>query len=104
VCKVKPGLVEPEFPAVELHTHRSIPEAMIPENRDVLGEREALSGKRPPMKWLKEANRAPNHTERLTPIKAGSPKSREAQGDGVAIVAKCLGECPGQDEGRQRVL
>ena len=31
----------------------------------------------------------------------GSPTSREAHGDRVAIVIKCLGQCPGQGEGPQ---
>jgi hypothetical protein len=34
---------------------------------------------------------------------AGSPPSREAQGDGVAIVLNCSGSCPGHGEGQQVV-
>jgi len=40
---------------------------------------------------------------RLMWVKAGSPKSRETQGDGVPIVAKCSGQCLRHDEGEQGV-
>ncbi len=55
------------------------------------------------MRWLKETNKAPTRTERLMSTNAGSPKSREAQGDGVAIVLNCSGECPRHGEGQQVV-
>ena len=31
--EVKPGLAEPQFPAMQLYIHRSIPEAMTPYKR-----------------------------------------------------------------------
>jgi hypothetical protein len=48
----------------------------------------ALYGERPPMKGLKETNGGPKHTTRSAGVNAGSPTSREAQGDGVPVVAK----------------
>ena len=49
-----------------------------------------LYGERPVVNGLKETNEAPKHTKRLINVKAGSPTSREAYGDGVPIVIKNL--------------
>jgi len=105
---VKPELAEPQeksrvtknprFPAVQNHARRSIPETATPQkhisDQDVeisqrwAGLANALCGERPAMSRLKETNGAPTRTTRLLCVKAGSPTSREAQGDGVPIVLK----------------
>ena len=74
---------------------------MTPNNACNLGMQKALSGERPPMKRFKETNGGPKRTRRSTVVNAGSPTSREAHGDGAAIVAKRSGQRLRHDEGRQ---
>ena len=86
VRMVKAGLLESQFPLVQTPTHRSIALAVTPNSHqwDEVGE--PLLGEGPAMNGLKEMNGTPKRAERLTSANAGSPTSREAQGDGVAIV------------------
>jgi hypothetical protein len=52
---------------------------------------EALFGERPVGNRFKEMSRTPKRTTRSAVVNAGSPTSREAHGDGAAIVAKRSG-------------
>jgi hypothetical protein len=53
---------------------------------------EALCGERPTVSRGKGMSRVPKRAKRLTSANAGSPKSREAQGDGVPIVVSRQGK------------
>ena len=109
---VKPKLVKPKRPEVELDTDRSPFDhgsAIIRVARLLNTEIHqllvcwwnALYGRRPVEAGLRTRNGDLEHAKRLTNVKTGSPTEREFYGDGVVIVAKCPKQRLGQDEGQQ---